>query len=169
LSNVDENERLNGRIYSDLAIAHAQDKDPKNAKVNEKNARDYMVMARDAIQSDALLDDHEGMAYLYLAENHSNRSYALLSRDLFEKSIRATTSKGYLVQVLIRKANVARLLGDMKECVTCLTKGYELTSTADKLTQINDVLHRIPESWQREMAITDLRGEVSRALEMARG
>ena len=72
------------------------------------------------------------------------------------------------MQALIRKADASRLLGNMRECTATLTQAYENTSSVERLTQISNVLHRVPPSWQKETSVQNLEKEVSHALVVAR-
>jgi transcriptional regulator with XRE-family HTH domain len=174
LSNVDGNALVATRIYSDLFIAHAQNHD-------ETNALDFINLAYSTIPSRpiqsplyrygaAQLNQKEGKAYLYLAEYLNSRDYAQKAYNLLDKSTNQHVfDNDYLIQAIIRKADALRILGNKGECVTCLTNAYEKASTRERLTQISDVLHRVPSDWKVVKAVKDLTKEVSDALVVARG
>ena len=165
-------------IYSDLSIAHAQDKDERNAKENEKLSRDYMEMARSAwpdnpeldplfrciLHNLSELDQFDGKALLCLAERIPNSKYARQAYDLFEKSASQTASKGYLVQAIIRQADAARVLGYMDECVACLTNAYEKSRSISRLSQISGVISNMPLKWQKETSIQGLHKDITHAI-----
>jgi transcriptional regulator with XRE-family HTH domain len=171
VSDVDGNPLIATRISSNLSIAHAQNHD-------ETNALDCIELAYSTMPSQpaldnrldkvghAELDQFVGKAYLYLADRIPNRSYASQARDLFEKSISQTTV--YLVQAIVRLADAYRAIGDKDECVTCLTNAYEKSPNIQRLSQINDVLHRVPENWQKETPIQNLQKDITHALVVAR-
>ena len=168
-------------IYSDLSIAHAQDKHEGNAKENEKLSRDYMEMARNAWPDNpeldpffrcighslSELDQFDGKALLYLAERTHNRRYAELALDAFEKSAN-TTGKGFLVQAYTRRADAARVLGDMRECVTCLTNVVEIAVGLSRFIEAGDVISNMPDAWKRETDVQKLQKNITHAIEVRR-
>ena len=175
LSNVDGNPLIAIQIYSDLSIAHAQNHD-------EKKALDCIELTYSTMPSNpaldnrlyaighAELDQFVGKAYLYLAEHLSNRSYALQARDLYEKAASQALSNGYgyLIQAIIRQADAYRVLGNKDMCVMCLTNTYEKAPSVLRLSQIDGVLSRIPDDWQKETAVKKLQKDISHALVVAR-
>jgi len=186
LSNLEDNALLSSAIYSDLSIAHAQDKDEANAEENETNALKYAVMARQAMPTypnldpfrqyirigSSELDQFEGKTYLYLAERFPGKGYAKLAYDAFERSVsKLAVTKSKLGQAYIRKADAARALGDMGEFVKCWTDGFLIaieTGSMNRLTQAHKAILGIPEKWQRETTIQGLQKDISQALIVAR-
>jgi tetratricopeptide (TPR) repeat protein len=176
VANIDGNPLIATKIYIDLSISHAQKGDETNALVFAEMARstmpEYPVL--DPLYESigfglSELDQYEGKTYLYLAEHLNSRSYAEKARTLFDKSTdQQAVSKGYQIQGLIRKADASRLLGNMHKCTNTLRQAYENTSSVHRLTQINDVLHRVPKNWQKETSVQNLRDELSHALIVAR-
>lgn len=173
LSNVDGNALIATRIYSSFAIAHAQNKDETNVRNSIEMA--YSTMPNRPVQpplyrfGTAELKQKEGKAYLYLAEHLNSRSYAQKAYDLLNNSTnRQARSKGMQTQALIRKADAARLLNEKSVCIDNLTAAYEKASSVLRLSQIDNVLSRMPSDWQHEKPIIKLQREVSHALEVAR-
>jgi hypothetical protein len=166
-------------------MAHAQDKDETKAKENETRARDYAEMARLAIpkqpELDAFfphiglghseLDQLEGQVYLYLAERFPNSGYARRAYDTFDKSTsKQAMNHAYLSQALIRKADAARVLGDMKEFVKCWTKGFLIaveTNSMKRFSHAHDAMQQIPQAWQKETSIQSLQKDLSQAIVVA--
>ena len=125
-------------IYSDLSIAYAQDKTLDNY---ETEAQKFAELAHMTMPEYPELDplypcvqmgrselyQFEGKMYLYLDEHSPNSGYAKLARNAFEK---ATSKTKFGISsssaLLIRQADVARAMGDMNECVTCLERGLDM-------------------------------------------
>jgi transcriptional regulator with XRE-family HTH domain len=87
-------------------------------------------------------------------------------RDIL-KSTDSRPSKGMQGQALIRKADAARLLGDMDEVVACLTNGFLIatqTNSQKRLREVHDVMHQLPENWQKETKVQHLQKEISQAI-----
>jgi hypothetical protein len=172
-------------ISISLAMAHAQDKDETKAKENETKARDYIEMARLAMpkhpELDAFfphiglghseLDQFEGLVYLYLAERFPKSGYARQAYDAFDKSTsKQAKNHAYLSQALIRKADAARVLGDMKEFVKCWTKGFLIaveTNSMKRLSHAHDAMQHIPQAWQKESSIQSLQKDLSQVIVVA--
>jgi hypothetical protein len=170
-------------IYMDLSVAYAQDHTQDDF---ESNARKYAELARvnmpEYPELDPLypciqyglseLDQLEGKAYLYLAEHLPGSDYAQLAHDAFEKSIsKQAMNRAYLGQALIHRADAARALGYMDECVTCLTDGFRIAvevNNIKRLNQASGVISNVPPEWQRETAVQNLQKELSQAIVAAR-
>jgi transcriptional regulator with XRE-family HTH domain len=166
-------------IYSDLAIAHAQIQDETHTKENEQLTLDYIKLARDTMptfpeldpfhqcimRGPAELDKLEGKAYLYLAEHFLTQDYAQQASDAFNKSIsKPATNQALLGQTLIHKADAAMALNEMQEYETCLRKGLDIATKINshkRMSEIRDVVSRLPESWQRESKIITLQEDIS--------
>ena len=167
------------RTYIQLALAYAQDG-------NEIEAQKYIELANMTIpllpeldpfsrligirQSE--LDEMEGRVRLYLTEYTNDRNHAQLALDAFEKSLyRQVWSQGNRGRVLTSKADVARALGDMRECVTCLTEGFHVGAEIGSLKQIceaSDVIGSMPDAWKQETAVQDLHKDITNAIVVAR-
>ena len=175
-----ESSLIRSAIYSDLSIAHAQDKDERNVKENEKLSCDYMEMARLTIPAypelDPLhpcigmgsseLDQFDGKALLCLAERTNNRRYAQTAYDMLKGAInKQATNNGYLGQAYIRKADAARVLGDMNGFVEDLTDGLRIASGLDRLTYARDIIGRVPPEWKQETAVQDLQKAITNAIQ----
>ena len=170
-------------IYIDLSVAYAQDKDESNAKENESNARMYAELARmtmpDYPELDSLypyihyglseLDQIEGMSLLYSAERTCNRRYAQLAYDIFEKSIsKQAMNQAYLGQAYIRRADAARVLGDMNGFVEDLTEGFHIgdeIKSLKRLYQASGVISNTPSEWKRETAMQKLHRDIANAIQ----
>jgi transcriptional regulator with XRE-family HTH domain len=174
---------LKSAIYSDLSIAHAQD---TTQEKYEAKARDYAELAHLTIPShpelDPLyqcinlgqseLDQAEGKMYLYLAAQFPTSDYARKAYDTFAASAdKKALNRGYSGALLIKKADAARALGELRDFVTCLSEGLLIaieTDNKNRISEAHDVLHRIPQQWHRETAIRTLQKEVTQAIIVAR-
>jgi hypothetical protein len=166
-----------------LALAYAQDNTLENY---ETKAREYAELARKTMPplpefdpfyrcielGQSELDQLEGQMYLHLADRSSNRSYAELARDLLEKSMnKQARNRSYRIGSLIKKADVARALGNMRDFVESLEQGLLIAQEIDSkrgMGEACDVMGRIPDKWQRETSVQNLRDELSHALIVAR-
>jgi hypothetical protein len=183
--NGDTSQLTRSAVYSNLSVAHAQDKDETNAKENEKKARDYGEQARMTMPQhpelepyhqynyfgQSELDQMEGIAYLYLSRKSQNSDYALIAYNAFDKATKQALDQGYLSGSLIKKADAARAMGVMDHFVDCLRDGLvsavEINSKR-RISEAHDVVRRIPDQWQKETAIQGLQKDISRALIVAR-
>jgi hypothetical protein len=172
-------------IYSELSFAHAQDNNNTNFRHNEKLSQDYMEKARSTMpkypELDPFyrsidmglseLDQIEGKVYLYLAEHFSDGGCAKRAYTTFERSSsKPALSQSYQSGLLTKKADAARALGDMDECVTCLTNGLRIgveIGNLKRISEAHDVMHRMPEAWQRETTIQELQKDISHAIVVA--
>ena len=185
LSSVDNSPLIRSKVYIDLSIAHAQDKDETKAKENETKSLEYIEMTKQTMPTfpelDTLwrcihfgvseIDQLQGKTYLYLAESFPNSSYTRKAYDIINGSInKQVISKGFLSQALIRKADAARALDDMDHFIECLTQGLLIAverDDLDRLTQAHNVMHRISEGWQKETSIRELQKDLDHALIVA--
>jgi transcriptional regulator with XRE-family HTH domain len=169
------------KIYIYLAIAYAQVKDETNAKKNEKLAQDYAKLARDTLpehpELDPLyqcidlgpseLDQLEGRMYLALAEKLSNTQHARNAYDVFEKATsKQNIANRWLAQTLILKADAARSLNKMQEFEIALRSALDIAikiNSRKRMSEIHDVIGRIPLSWQGETLIQTLREDISQS------
>jgi transcriptional regulator with XRE-family HTH domain len=162
-------------IYGNLSIAHAQNG-------NENQARDYMEMAHIAMPSHpeldfsyrciqfnaSSLDHYEGIMCLHLTERFPKGDYARQAYYALEKS----TSKHQLNQstlgrALIKKADAARAMGEMRECVTCLTDGFRIGAEIGSircLSEAEGVIGNMPKEWKQETAVQDLQKAITHAI-----
>jgi hypothetical protein len=170
-------------ICSLLSIAYAQEKTQDNY---ETKAREYAELARMTMPKhpeldpfyhcinfgQSELDQQEGKMYLHLAEKLPNRSYAQLAYDAFDKSTsKQALNQGYRGGALIKKADAARALGDMREFVTCMEEGLHIAIEIDskrRISEADDIMGYIPEKWQRETAVQELQKDISHAIVIAR-
>jgi transcriptional regulator with XRE-family HTH domain len=183
LSHVDGSALIRSAIYSNLSIAHAQDEDETNAAENEEMSLKYAEMARLTLPTcpeldpyyrfidvgEAELDQFEGKARLYLAERTHNRKDAELARDAFDKSIsKQATRDGLLGQAYIRRADAARVLGDMDGLVKDLTEGLGIAIEfryQDNITHARNIIGQVPSEWLHETAIQDLQKNITNAIQ----
>lgn len=173
VSHVDGNPLTATLIYSDLSIAHAQNRDECSALHCIEAS--YSVMPGNPTLDNRLyrigpaeVDQAVGKTYLELAEYLPDR-YAQKAYDALEQSTnKQARSIDYLVQALIRKADAARLLNEKNECIDNLTEAYRKVTGTHRIKQIDDVLGRVPQSWRQETPVVNLQKEVSNALVVAR-
>ena len=82
-----------------------------------------------------------------------------------------TSAKEYAGQAYIRKADAARLLGDMREVVDGLTEGFRIAGEIDSMqrfSEAGDVISNMPDAWKRETAVQNLQKDISHAIVVAR-
>ena len=167
------------KIYSNLSIAYAQ-------KGNEIEAMKYAVMARSAMPEHpeldpsyqysrgghAELDQYEGRTRLFLADSLSSRNYAREAYEAFDESTnKQAVSRGMQAQAYIRKADAARAMGEMRECIDCMTKGVDIATervSLDRLAYAHDIIGRMPTEWKQETDIQDLRKDITHTIVVAR-
>jgi hypothetical protein len=177
LSYTEENALLQSAIYSDLAIAHASD--PQDH---------YETKARDMIeQAHAAMPDHpeanslypcvamgksellqfEGKMYLALYQHRPNGEYAHHAYDAFEQAISAISmNPHYQCLLLLRKADVARILGDLSGFLDCLIDAILIAIQLEHrrdFRKIQEVMGRIPDNWQKEPTVQKLQNELTHA------
>jgi hypothetical protein len=118
------------------------------------------------------LAQFEGKMCLHLAEHFTESNYAQQAYEALNLSLsKQAKTKNRLGQVLIRKADAARALGDMGECVTCLTNGFRIGIEIDSLRRLieaDEVMGRIPPAWQKETVIQNLQKDISHTIMVAR-
>ena len=117
-------------------------------------------------------DQFDGMALLCLAKRIHNRRYAELARDAFDKSIsKQATDKDYPCGSLIKKADAARVLGDMNGCVKDLTEGFHIgdeIKSLRRLIEASDVISNMSDAWKKETDVQDLQKDISNAIVVVR-
>ncbi len=177
LSGLGSDATLNrANSFIGLSLAYAQDPTQENY---ETRARDYAEQARESMpplpEQDPFhrcidlghseLDELEGQMYLHLAEYTSNRSYAEAARDLLEKSMNKQAWKpSYRIGKLVKRADVARALGELHSFVDSLDEGFHIAQEIASLRGMGeacDVMNRIPAQWKQETAIQNLQKELS--------
>ena len=171
---------MRSSIYSNLSLAYAQDDTQDDF---EKKTRDYVELAHSAMPAHPELDplyqsflrwDHsvlkslEGKASLYLARHFPNSDYAQKAYAVLDVPASSGTREGVRGGALIKKADAACALGDMREFVGCLEQGLSVSGTIRRMSEASDVMGRIPDVWQHETAVQNLQKEVSHALVIAR-
>ena len=108
--------------------------------------------------------------YLHLAEHFPKSEYAQLAYDaLVAYTGKQAIDRDSLSASLIKKADAARALGDMRGCITCLTDGFRIGVELDclrRLIDASDVMERVP--WKQEKAVQELQKDISQALIVAR-
>ncbi len=175
--NSDISQLTRSAIYCNLSVAHAQVGD-------ETKAIDYIETAHTTMPShpeldfshrciqfnSSSLDHYEGKMYLHLAEHFPDSNYA---RKAYYAIVAYTGKQAIdrdsLSASLIKKADAARALGEMGECVECLTEGFRIGVELDclrRLIEANDVIERVP--WKTETAIQDLQKEITHAIVVRR-
>ena len=166
-------------ICSLLSIAYAQEGD-------EVMAREYAEMARLTMPNYpkldpfyrciqfglSELDQQEGKMNFHLAEYFPDSNHAQLAYDAFNDSIsKQAMNQGYLSGSIIKKADALRALGDMRECVTCLTKGFDIgdkIGSLRRLSEADDVVSNMPPEWQQETDVRDLQKDITHAIVVVR-
>ncbi len=169
-------------LYSQLSIAYALIKDQVNAKENEKLALDYAKLARDTMPTypelDPLypcirfgpseLDQFEARMYRLLADRFPKANYGKLAYSLFDSSLKKQAiSEAQRGKTLVRRADAARVLGNMNGFVKDLTDGLDIsirTKHIGIITEADDVMSDILPEWQRETSVISLQKEISQAL-----
>ena len=63
---------------------------------------------------------------MYLAERTHKRKYAQTAYNILKESVRKLAIRGMLGQAYIRKADAARVLGNMDGCVEDLAEGLRI-------------------------------------------
>ena len=69
---------------------------------------------------------------------------------------------------LIKKADAARALGDMRECVGCLEEGLSVSGTKRRASEASGVIGRVPPEWKQETAVQQLHKEITHAIAVHR-
>jgi hypothetical protein len=170
---------IKSAICSNLSIAYAQ-------KGDEIEAMKYAELAHSAMPTypeldpfsqcirfnHSALDTGEGIAYLYLAEHSPKSDYAQKAYDAFDEATnKQAVGPDDLCSSLIRKADAARALGDMRGCMTYLTDGFRIAVEMDSIrrfSQAGDVVGKMPPEWLRETAVQKLQKDITHAIVMHR-
>jgi hypothetical protein len=167
-------------IYSNLSLAYAQDNTQDD---HETKAREYAELAHMTMPAHPELDplyqsflrwDHsvldslEGKAYLHLAGHFPDSDYAQKAYTVIDVPTSNPTHSGVRGGALIKKADAARALGDMREFVAFLEEGLSISGSKRRVSEAHAVMGRIPEIWQRETSVQKLQEELSHAIVVAR-
>ena len=116
----------------------------------------------------AELDQLVGKACLHLAGHFPESDYAQLAYNIFEQSMsKQAMNEGYASGLLIKKADAARALGDMKGFVGDLTEGFHIGVEIDNLRRLmeaSNVIGNMPEKWQQEKSVQDLQKDITHAI-----
>ena len=166
-------------ICTDLSIAYAQQGDEIGAMKYAEMARNVMPKVSELdplrqciMRGPAELDKLVGKVCLYLAEYFPDSDYAQSAHDAFDKSIsKQAMNQALLGQAYIMKADAARALGYMDECVTCLTDGFHIgdeIKSLKRLMEASDVIGNMPEKWQQETAVQDLQKDITHSIIVVR-
>ena len=150
-----------------LSGAYAQDGD-------ETKARDYAELAQMTMPEYPELNPFyrlidigplelsllEARMHLALHKHFPEEGYSQKAYNAFEQATnkRAISSRTQS-EVLICKADATRVLGDMRECVTCLTEGYRIGAeikSLKRLIEASDVIVEMPPEWKREISVQQL-------------
>jgi hypothetical protein len=106
--------------------------------------------------------------HLHLAEYFPDSHHARLAHDAFEKSMsKQATDKDYPCGSLIKKADAARVLGDMRGCVKDLTEGLRIgveIKSLRRLTEASGVISNMSEAWKKETSVQDLQKDITHAI-----
>ena len=164
----------------DLSLAYSQDDTQEDY---ETKARDHIERAYIAMplhpEFDPLyqfarmgvseLEQAHGKVLLNLAKHLPNSNYALLAHDAFNNAMsKESMHVRYRIQVLTRRADSLRVLGQMDGMVTSLEQGLALPNSKQTLSDIGDVLNNIPPKWKNETPVKKLQKDLTQALITAR-
>ena len=170
-----ESPLIKSGICSNLSIAYAQEGDKIEAMKYAEIARMAMPTSPEldpfypCIQfGQAELDQLVGKACLHLAGHFPESDYAQLAYNIFEQSMsKQAMNEGYVSGLLIKKADAARALGDMKGFVGDLTEGFHIGVEIDNLRRLmeaSNVIGNMPEKWQQEKSVQDLQKDITHAI-----
>jgi tetratricopeptide (TPR) repeat protein len=166
-------------IYGSLSVAYAQNGD-------ETEAREYAEMARTAMPSHpeldfwyrciqfnaSGLDKYKAIMCLHLADHFPESDYAQKAYDALEESTsKQPLNQSSLGQALIKKADAAHSLGDMRGCMADLTKGFRIgdeLKSLRRLIEAHNVISNMSEKWKRETAVKDLQKDITHAIVIVR-
>jgi transcriptional regulator with XRE-family HTH domain len=149
------------KLYSNLAIAHAQNGNESLAIKMAEQARKVMpdyperdpaYPYVDMIQGN--LEKLEGRMYLALAEHLSG--YAEKAYDTFKVAANKYTHQGGLCQVLLHQADAARITGNLDEFARCLEQGMLITKGKNRKHEAYKVLDKAPDEWKKEQKYQEL-------------
>ncbi len=166
-------------ICTDLSIAYAQQGDEIGAMKHAEMARNAMSQASELdplrqciMRGPAELDQLVGKVCLYLAEYFPDSDYAQLAYNAFDESMsKQAMNQALLGQTYIRKADAARALGYMDECVTCLTEGFHIgdeIKSLKRLMEASDVISNMSDAWKKETSVQDLQKDITHVIIVVR-
>jgi transcriptional regulator with XRE-family HTH domain len=173
--NSDSSPLVRSGIYSNLSIAHAQDKDKTKAAENERLSLDYIERAREVIREnhgsdpadqyihwDLLVESLAGRSFLHLAERSSSGKYAQMAYDiLVSATSKQAMSQDDSVADLIDQVDAARALGDMRLFIDSLEQALPHIGSKRRIVDAIDVANRVPDEWKSETAVQELQEDLN--------
>jgi hypothetical protein len=166
--NSDSSQLVRSAIHGNLSIAYAKKGDETKAMGHIKIAHESMPSHPELEPSyqyirwnQSELDALEGKSYLHLAEHSPSSEYAQKAYDVLV----ASTSKQSVGQdsmsgSLIKKADAARALGDMRHFIESLSQVLPLLGSKRRIVDAIDVTQHIPDGWQHETAVQKLQQDL---------
>jgi transcriptional regulator with XRE-family HTH domain/tetratricopeptide (TPR) repeat protein len=155
---------LESKLSLNLAVAHAQDGDEKQALDCLGRASNNIPKHPEAdpgypyvLMGKGNLEKHIGRVYLALAEYLPD--YAQRASDIFGEGVVKCSHQGDLSQTLIHKADAMCYLGDLHEYAQSLSEGQRIATHRgwrDLQHQARVVLHKAPAVWHKERIYQDL-------------
>jgi transcriptional regulator with XRE-family HTH domain len=107
----------------------------------------------------------KGKAFLNLAPRFPKGDYFQKAYTIFTSNKGQITARR-IAQLAILQADAARGLGEMKHFIDCLTSGLDIAikiNSQKRMSEIHDVISRVPERWQGESRIKTLIDDINGA------
>jgi hypothetical protein len=177
--NSDSSPLVRSAIYSNLSIAHAQNKNKNKEAENERLSLDYAEQAKIAIPEHPELDrmfqyilwdlqvleSLAGKSFLHLAEHFPNSQYAQMAYDVLEASTgKQAVDQERMSGSLVDKADAARAIGELRHFVDSLGEALPLLASKRRIIEANGVARRVPDEWNYETAVQQLQKDLNHAL-----